>query len=42
MVEIATTPAQMQQGLSDRLTMADNQGMLFDFGSDKLKAQAFG
>jgi uncharacterized membrane protein (UPF0127 family) len=32
MVEIATTPAQMQQGLSGRMEMADNQGMLFDFG----------
>ncbi len=34
MVEVATTPAQRQQGLSDRSEMADNQGMLFDFGSN--------
>ncbi len=32
MVEISTTPAEMQQGLSDRISMTDNQGMLFDFG----------
>jgi len=33
MVEISTTPAQMQEGLSDRVSMADNQGMLFDFSA---------
>lgn len=32
MVEISRTPAQMEQGLSDRAAMDDNQGMLFDFG----------
>ena len=32
MVEIAATPAQMEQGLSDRNSMDENQGMLFDFG----------
>jgi uncharacterized membrane protein (UPF0127 family) len=31
-VEIVKTPAQMRQGLSDRLSMEDSQGMLFDFG----------
>jgi uncharacterized protein len=31
MVEIATSPSQMEQGLSGRASMADNQGMLFDF-----------
>jgi uncharacterized membrane protein (UPF0127 family) len=33
MVEVSTSPAQMEQGLSDRVSMDDNQGMLFDFGS---------
>jgi uncharacterized membrane protein (UPF0127 family) len=33
-VEISTTPAEMQQGLSDRISMADDQGMLFDFGQE--------
>jgi hypothetical protein len=32
-VEIANTPAERQQGLSDRKSMAQNQGMLFNFGS---------
>jgi uncharacterized protein len=32
-VEVATTPATMQQGLSDRPSMGESQGMLFDFGS---------
>ena len=31
-VEIANTPATEQQGLSDRVSMDSNQGMLFDFG----------
>jgi uncharacterized membrane protein (UPF0127 family) len=31
-VEIAKTPAQMQQGLSGRLSMNEDQGKLFDFG----------
>jgi len=30
-VELATTPAQMEQGLSNRTSMEDSQGMLFDF-----------
>jgi hypothetical protein len=38
MVEIAATPAEMQQGLSGRKTMADNQGMLFDFSSQQSSA----
>ena len=33
MVEIANTDQQRQQGLSDQTQMADNKGMLFDFGS---------
>jgi uncharacterized membrane protein (UPF0127 family) len=33
MVEIAVTPSQMQDGLSNRVSMDENQGMLFDFGS---------
>jgi len=33
MVEIATTPAEMQQGLSGRNTMTDGQGMLFNFSA---------
>jgi len=33
MVEISTTTAQMEQGLSDRVSMDDNQGMLFDFSA---------
>jgi len=32
-VEIAKDPAAMQQGLSGRASMDNNQGMLFDFGS---------
>jgi uncharacterized membrane protein (UPF0127 family) len=32
MVEISTTPMQMEQGLSDRVSMDDDYGMLFDFG----------
>ena len=32
-VEIATSPEAMQQGLSDRISMGKNQGMLFDFGA---------
>lgn len=31
-VEVAAVPGQMQQGLSGRTAMTDNQGMLFDFG----------
>ena len=38
-VEIAGTPAEQQQGLSGRKAMADNQGMLFAFGS--LQTPAF-
>jgi uncharacterized protein len=30
-VEVAETPAQMEQGLMFRRTLADNAGMLFDF-----------
>ena len=30
-VEVAQTPAQMEQGLMFRRTLADNAGMLFDF-----------
>ncbi len=30
-VDVATTPAQMQLGLSDRVSMGQNQGMLFNF-----------
>lgn len=32
MVEVSSTPAEMEQGLSDRAVMDINQGMLFDFG----------
>jgi uncharacterized membrane protein (UPF0127 family) len=32
-VEVATSTAAMEQGLSDRRSMANNQGMLFDFGT---------
>ena len=32
-VEVANTNAEMEQGLSDRPSMEDNQGMLFDFTS---------
>jgi uncharacterized protein len=39
-VEVADTPGEMTQGLSDRKSMAENQGMLFDFGSTK-SATAF-
>ncbi|MDR3642086.1 MAG: DUF192 domain-containing protein [Candidatus Doudnabacteria bacterium] len=35
-VEIANTPAEQQQGLSDRISMATGQGMLFDFGSAQM------
>ena len=31
-VQIVTTPADMAQGLSNRASMRDDQGMLFDFG----------
>jgi uncharacterized membrane protein (UPF0127 family) len=31
-VEIATSTAAMQQGLSDRISMDQDEGMLFDFG----------
>ncbi len=33
MVEISTTQAQMQQGLSDRDSLEQGQGMLFDFSA---------
>ena len=42
MVEIASTKAQMERGLSDRISMDENQGMLFDFsagGGSQLKAE---
>jgi len=32
-VEVATTPAQMQQGLMFRQSLAPDAGMLFDFGA---------
>ncbi len=35
-VQIVTTPADMQEGLSDRPSMGTDQGMLFDFGRDLL------
>jgi len=31
-VQVVTTPVDMEQGLSGRPSMADNQGMLFGFG----------
>ena len=31
-VQVATTSADMAEGLSDRLSMKDDEGMLFDFG----------
>lgn len=34
-IEIARTQAEMEQGLSGRQTMTDNEGMLFDFSADK-------
>jgi len=34
-VEIAKTSQAMEQGLSDRNSMADDSGMLFDFGDTK-------
>ena len=33
MVEVATSTPAMEQGLSDRTSMGQDQGMLFDFGS---------
>jgi len=33
-VEIARTDAEMRQGLSDRTSLPQNGGMLFDFGQD--------
>jgi uncharacterized membrane protein (UPF0127 family) len=33
-VDLATTPAQQQQGLSGRTTMAEDRGMLFIFQSE--------
>jgi uncharacterized membrane protein (UPF0127 family) len=33
-VDIARTPQKMQQGLSGRTGMAENQGMLFDFEAE--------
>lgn len=33
MVEISTTPAQMQEGLSDRDSLGQDQGMIFDFSA---------
>ena len=38
LVEIANTPAAMQQGLSGRDAMQETQGMLFDFGTEKSSA----
>ena len=38
--EIANTTAAMEQGLSDRQSMDENQGMLFDFGNN-LNEQTF-
>ncbi len=40
MAEIVQTPEAMQQGLSERTSMQDNEGMLFDLGSTK-KIPAF-
>ena len=40
MVEIADTRQKMQTGLSKRSSMTENQGMLFEFGSQK-KTPAF-
>ncbi len=41
MVEIADTPRTEAQGLSDRASMENSQGMLFDFGSDAAVDPAF-
>jgi uncharacterized membrane protein (UPF0127 family) len=35
-IDIATSTQDMAQGLSDRLNMGDDQGMLFDFKSSQL------
>jgi uncharacterized membrane protein (UPF0127 family) len=35
-VQVANTPQEMEQGLSDRVRMADNQAMLFKFGSAQM------
>ena len=41
MVEVASDSAKMQLGLSNRESMADNQGMLFDFGADAKVSPSF-
>src|SRR5438552_2271377 len=33
LVQTVTLPADMQHGLSDRVSMNENQGMLFNFGT---------
>jgi len=35
-VELAITPAQQSKGLMFRRSMAENEGMLFDFGSERM------
>lgn len=40
-VEIANDSQKMQQGLSGRESMSDNQGMLFDFGNQASATPAF-
>jgi uncharacterized membrane protein (UPF0127 family) len=35
-VELATTPAQLAQGLQHRRTLAADAGMLFDFGPERI------
>lgn len=39
--EIASTTEALEQGLSDRESMGQNQAMLFDFGSDKFISPGF-
>ena len=40
-VDIAATEAEQVQGLSDRKSMQDNQGMLFDFGAGSASEPEF-
>jgi hypothetical protein len=40
-VEIANNAEEQQQGLSDRSSMAQDQGMLFDFGADASSTPPF-
>jgi len=40
-VEIANTPEAMTKGLADRNSLGDDEGMLFDFGSNSSTTPAF-